>query len=87
MNQKVTLAALLTVLLAAAVYYQSSPSAESVNSDNVLDLTCGFTDDFANFIKNNGKDSTIQDTRHGTSTGQILSALPLEGRHRLRRKL
>ena len=87
MNQKVTLAVLLTALLAAGVYYQSSPSAETVNSDKVLDFTCGFTDDFANFIKNNGKDSTIQDTRHGTSTGQILSALPLGVRHRQRRKL
>lgn len=59
MNHKVLTAVILTALVAAAGYYQLSESAALVQADNNLDMTCGFTDDFANFIKNNGKDSPI----------------------------
>jgi hypothetical protein len=56
--------------LAAGAYYQFTNSDETNPNVNALDMTCGFTDDFANFLKNNGKHSPIQDTPHGTSTGQ-----------------
>lgn len=87
MNQKVTLAVLLTALLAAGAYYQFTNFAENNSNVNALDMTCGFTDDFTNFLKNNGKHSPIQDTPHGTSTGQTSNALPSEARQLLRKKL
>lgn len=59
MNQKVLAALVITTLVAAAAYYQLSEAPVEVQSDNSLDMTCGFTDDFANFIKNNGKGSSI----------------------------
>lgn len=59
MNQKVIAAVVLTALLAAAAFYQFQETSVESQADNALDLTCGFTDDFANFIKNNGKDSPI----------------------------
>lgn len=49
-------------------------------------MTCGFTDDFANFIKNNGKDSPIKAIQPGTLTELISSAVLLEERLMLRRK-
>jgi hypothetical protein len=55
MNQKVIAATLITALLAAAAYYHLNDTNVVVQEENSLDLTCGFTDDFATFIKNNGK--------------------------------
>lgn len=49
-------------------------------------MTCGFTDDFANFIKNNGKVSPIQVIQAGTLTGLTSSALLSEARLLLKRK-
>jgi hypothetical protein len=59
MNQKVIVALVLTALVAAAALYNLEETSVEPQGDNALDTTCGFTDDFATFIKNNGKDSPI----------------------------
>lgn len=59
MNQKVISALILTALIAAAALYQLREVPAETSTVNALDTTCGFTDDFANFIKNNGKDSPM----------------------------
>lgn len=59
MNQKVISALILTALIAAAGLYQLREVPAETPTLNALDTTCGFTDDFANFIKNNGKDSPM----------------------------
>jgi hypothetical protein len=51
MAQKLTL---LFVALAAAVLAGTYLMVERGEDINTLDMTCGFTDDFASFIKANG---------------------------------
>jgi hypothetical protein len=55
MNQKVFVAALITALIAVAALYQLDVAPIVTEEVNALDMTCGFTDDFAKFIKDNGK--------------------------------
>ena len=76
MNQKVISAVIFTALIAAAAIYQLQEVPAEAPADSALDTTCGFTDDFANFLKNNGKDSPMQATPAGTSTGLTSSVLP-----------
>jgi hypothetical protein len=70
----VTLAALL------AAYLQHTPAQELSEQPTALDTTCGFTDDFASFIKANGKIDATQVTLPGTSTERTSSALPSAAR-------
>lgn len=71
MTQKgivLVVAVALAALLAA--YLQRTPAQEVPEQPAALDTTCGFTDDFASFIKANGKIDATQVTRPGTSTGR-----------------
>lgn len=59
MNQKVIAGLILTALIASFAVYQSSPSTTVEQTVNALDMTCGFTEDFASFLSKNGKTRKI----------------------------
>jgi hypothetical protein len=55
MSHKVFVAVLITALIAATALYRLDVTPLVTEEVNALDMTCGFTDDFAKFIKDNGK--------------------------------
>lgn len=54
MQTKFILLAVLVLTAAVSTFYLSSGPAAELKSDSELDLTCGFTDDFNKFLKENG---------------------------------
>lgn len=54
MYQKGLTAVVLTAIIASAALFYANNIEEIQENDTSLDLTCGFSDDFSNFLKNNG---------------------------------
>ena len=54
MYQKGLTAVVLTALIASAALFYVNNIEEIPENDATLDMTCGFSDDFSNFLKNNG---------------------------------
>jgi hypothetical protein len=67
---------LLIVAVAAASLYLTSLTPAAPLADSELDLNCGFTDDFAKFIKEKGNLTITQATPAGTLTDLTSSVLP-----------
>lgn len=54
MYQKGLAAVVLTALMASAALFYVNNIEQTPENDANLDMTCGFSDDFSNFLKNNG---------------------------------
>jgi hypothetical protein len=54
MYQKGLTAVVVTALIASAALFYANNIEEIPENDSALDMTCGFSDDFSNFLKNNG---------------------------------
>lgn len=59
MIKKEILVAVTLAVAALSAFYAYSPDVQIVENVGTLDMTCGYTADFANFISKNSKHSPI----------------------------
>jgi hypothetical protein len=77
-DRKFVILGLVAVATLASFYAYEKPS-EQQEPVGELDMTCGFTSDFAAFLKKS-KQRTIKTIRSGTSSATTSNAPPLEAR-------